>query len=115
MGRVVDTTLLDLRFFLFSQLRSPGLRIAEDRSLGVLTLIFLFQEQALLYFVIMKQCFKCYQGGIQLFFLVFSWGARTKHGLGGRWKGLEQSRECGKLPKTRSEKEMHCKNELGEC
>lgn len=65
---------------------------------------FLFKLQAVSFFVVMKQCLKCYQGGIQpVFFLVFSSGASNRHTnrWGGSWKrSLEQSRESGELQKV---------------
>lgn len=89
---MVDTTLLDLRFFLVSaevswaqnscrqELRCSGLDFLVSATASV---VFCHDEAVL-------QVLSGWNTAS------FSWsshlGARTKHGLGGRWKGLEQSR-----------------------
>lgn len=83
------------------------------QGIGVLAWIFLCKLQALFCFVIMKQCFKCHQSRVQLILLGLLIGSQDQTLQ--RWRGLEQSREYGKLLKNASEKEMHCGNEPWEC
>lgn len=108
-GRLVNSSAKSQVLLFLAEVRlTQNCRERGRECSGLDFFVCLFKLQAVSYFVIVKQCNKCYRGGIQPVFLVFSLEARNRYT--NRWAGswrrsLEQSREHGELQKMETKQE----------